>query len=180
MRFFLTIFIIFLTLVTARTQYLEGASSKWDDDLTEWEIFLVNEESPGSMVLRWKYPLNWTEWDFRLGEITGSVETKWRNDASEWVVRSAGEVITVRMLWANDPREWIITDNSTRITFKTRYGNTPEEWYMVEDRFGKFNIFTAYQGDPRDWVVQDDTEDAVTLPMKMAMLFVAVFHNIPK
>ena len=47
--------------------------SKWSDDFREWTIFTDDEEEEGELTMRWQQQMDWTQWDYRLGEETGSI-----------------------------------------------------------------------------------------------------------
>ena len=174
--------IFFITLFPSLmfAQYITGIASKWSDDLSEWEIFTDDEEVVGELKMRWQLQGDPSEWDYRIGEEIGTIKLKWKNDPTQWEIRGYDEIVTAKMLWSNDIREWRISNNKTSLTFKTRYGNVFDEWRVREDDYGNFEIVTRWEGDPREWEVFDELDEDLSLEMRMALVFIAVFHSIPK
>lgn len=159
-------------------QYLTGLATAYNDSFVEWEIFTEYEDERGSLQLRWND--NWSEWDYRLGDANGSIKMKWRDRPDEWELRGNNRIVTARTLWQGDFREWRVTDNSTTLTLRSRFSNQLEEWELRSSQHGSFNMFTAWERDPRDWVIKDELDNAVSFEMKMMLAFIVVFHSTPK
>ena len=176
-------FILFLVpLVSWCQPYPLSIHTKYDDAFAEWEIFVEDEfgeEVQGEMEMRWKYRGDWTSWDFRIGEESGSIEMRFKNDPTQWEIRSNGEIISARMLWTNDVREWRITNNSTSFKLEAKFGTRLNEWFVTDKQRGNFEIYTQYEGDPRDWIILDNFDESVSLAFKMAVIFLTVFHSSP-
>ncbi len=174
-------FLVFLLLpIVANAQYVTGIGTKWSDDFTEWTIYTDGEEQEGELTMRWQMNGDWSQWDYRIGEETGSIETKWKNDFSQWEIRGGNEIITVRMVWPNDPREWRLTNNTITLTLKSRWSNSINEWRLKNDTYGIFDIYTEWENDPREWNIVDELDEDVSIHMKMALTFLSIFHSIPK
>ena len=161
-------------------EILTGVGTKWSDEFREWTIYTDDEEVEGDLIMRWQMKNDWTEWDYRIDEEIGSIRMKWKDDPSQWEIRGNGEIITARMLWKNDVREWRITNNTKSITLKSKWGNNLNEWLLKEDKYGYFEIYTEWENDPREWVIVDELDEDISLPMKMAFIFIAIYHSSPK
>jgi len=156
--------------------------TKYADAFTEWEILTLDEEVEGELKMRWAFRNDITEWDFNIEDSYGTVKLIFPNGRQKWEIRVGNEVATLHQKWSGDLREWRVTDNEITVNFKTKYGNQPWEWEIKEsDRYGKFKVYTQYEGDPRDWIIQDELDpDQVSLAMRMGMVFVAMVSVIPK
>jgi len=157
-----------------------GIASKWSDEFTEWEIFTDDEDVVGELTMRWQLQGDYSEWDYRIDEEIGSIKMKWKDDPSQWEIRGYDEIVTAKMLWTNDIREWRITNNDITLTLKTRYGNILDEWMVRGDDYGNFGIFSTWEGDPREWEINDELDEELSLEMRMALVFISVFHSFPK
>lgn len=175
----LFLFVFTLLALHAQAQVLTGISTKWNDTFGEWTLFTDNQELEGSLQLRWLTNNDWTEWEYRLGDENGMIRMKWKGNANEWEVRSGNEVVTMRTLYNNNFREWRIVSDKT-LTWKTRYGNNFDEWELTDDQFGGFQVLTAWEGNPGDWIVEDDLDEKINLPTKIAMLFLVIYNSSPK
>jgi hypothetical protein len=62
----------------------------------------------------------------------------------------------------------------------SRWKNRLDEWLTDDPNRGRFYIYTLRERDPRDWAVEDNLSEEVSEPMKMALIFIAIFHSTPK
>jgi hypothetical protein len=178
-------------------QVLSSAASRWSDSFVEWDILTFapqdtvksnqadaepEEVRSGELKLRW-LPLkeDWSDWEYELQEERGTIKLKWKEDPGQWELRSFnGNIITMRTAWPKDLTEWRITDNSITLVLKTRYTNQLDDWSLRDQTHGSFRIYTQQRMDPRDWIIDDRLDASVSGSMKMALLFLAVYHGSPK
>ena len=182
MKILLPIFFLLLSIAVS-AQYLDGIGTKWSDDFTEWNIYTIDEEDEeqvGTLGLRWRTELDWSQWDFRLGELSGSIQRIFKNDPTQWEVRIGNEVTSIRTKWSNDFSEWRITDNTKTLTFQSRYTNNYDQWIVKGDTYGQFMMYTEWENDPREWIIVDELDEEISFAMKLAMLFIATYHSSPK
>ncbi|MGK0387422.1 MAG: hypothetical protein ACI94Y_000148 [Maribacter sp.] len=181
MKYLLSISILFFVIISSYAQIeLYGISTAWDDSYKEWVIYTTDEEQEGEIELRWASKDDWSEWDYRLDEESGSIKQKWNNDPSQWELRGGNEIITMRTKWSNDFTEWRISAGGETFTLKSKYRNQLEEWELQGDTYGKFEMYTTYENDPRDWEIIDELDEEVSFHIKMAMLFIVMYHGTPK
>ena len=159
-------------------QALTGAATRWNDSFSEWVIYSADGE--GELRLRWPSQDDWTEWQYRLDESTGTLKLKWRGDLNEWEARGDNQIATARTVWRDNFREWRITDGKHTLTLRSRYGNTWDEWTARTSSAGHFEMYTGFEGDPRDWVIVDELDESVPLVMKLLMTHVVLFQSSPK
>lgn len=177
---FLLLIIFVASYSIASAQILMGIETSWSDDFREWTIFTDDEEEEGNLAMRWQQQMDWTEWDYRIGESTGSIKLKFKNDPSTWEVRGDNEIITMRMKWNNDVNEWVISDGTTKITLKAPYNNNLNDWKITNDKNGAFEYYMEWENDPRTWTIIDELDEEFSLPFKMAIAFIGIFNSFPK
>ena len=177
--------LLFLALIgslaiPASAQILTGMGTRWSDGFSEWRIFTAEEGEEGTLERIWAMQDDWTEWRYRLGEQAGTIKQKWPNNPHQWEARGEGEIVTARTVYPNDPREWQISDGTHTLRLRLRFANILEEWMLGTDRHGWFEMYTAYEGDPRDWVIVDELQEGLPLTMKMMMSFIVIWNSTPK
>ena len=172
--------LILLPLLSFSQEVLMGISARYDDSFAEWVIYTDEEDAEGELEIRWSTQNDLTKWNYDVSGNSGRIETKWREDLSEWQVFGDGEIISMRPRWPRDFSEWRVTDNKTTLYFKTRYSNNGDEWIVSTEEHGWFTIYTEYARDPRDWIIVDEMNEEVSMTMKMAMTFLAVFNTLPR
>jgi len=178
----LTFFLLLICFLSTKAQNhtLYAIVSKWDDAFQEWEIQTIDEDIEASMNMRWAFKNDYTEWDFNIGDQHGSIKLKFPVGLQQWEVRIGNDIAILKQLWMNDLTQWRVTNDDVTLTFKTKWGRNPFEWELRNDDKGLFKIYSQYENDPRDWVIIDEMEEEVTLPMKVGMMFMAVFQAMPK
>ena len=190
MRFLVALILLGITHL-CNAQGISTVSSRWNDSFVEWDVFSVaddeNVSEPedvlyGELKLRsLNFKDDFSEWTYELGGRRGTIRQKWKNDPTLWELRTyEGDVITMKAPWSNDLHEWRITDNNLSITLKSRWANQLDEWLVEDSRRGRFYLYTLHAGDPRDWAVEDNLNEEITEPKKMAIIFLVIFHSSPK
>lgn len=101
--------LLFPLLLEGQEISLGSISTKWENDLSEWEIFDSNNDLVGKLDARWANQQDWSEWDFFFDELTGQIRQKWAPDNNEWELRTADEIITCRTIWRNQFNQWRIS-----------------------------------------------------------------------
>lgn len=175
------LFMLFsLAGIQLQGQSPDGVVTRWTDSFREW-VLLEEGQEVGSMELRWMDNRDWTHYQIGLNGLYGQAKLKWPNRNDEWELNLGQEVVTIRAVFSGDPTEWRIIGTELQITFKARFPNRPEEWQVRNNSYGQFNVFTTYQGDPRDWTIDDQLTDVrISEAMRLAMVFIALVNSTPK
>ena len=185
--------------VSVQAQTLSSISTRWSDSFVEWELYAVvsqdtaradpeeDTEQPdeslyGELKLRWlNVNDDFSEWDYEIGDERGTIRQKWKDDPSQWELRSySGTVVSMRTAWSNDFNEWRVTDNSITLNLRSRWTNQFDEWQVDDPTRGQFYMYTMLERDPRDWAIEDSLDDSVSQSMKMALIFLTVFNGSPR
>lgn len=177
--FILLIFAMLPGVGTLTAQQLTGISTQWNDSFAEWVIYTDVEGEEGQLRLRWTAREDWREWEYRIGEQFGTIRAKWPDRLDEWEVRGDNIIVTARAMWRNDPRQWRISGpNGRNYRWNSRYSNVLEEWVVGSEDYGFMELYTAYSGDPRDWVIVDELD--ASLPERMMLIFLTIMNSTPK
>ena len=176
----LLIIILFFNVQIIDAQILTGASARFNDAFVEWDIQADDSDERSELTMTWQNPDNWGQWSYRIGDKTGTIKTKWINDFSHWEIRGDNKIITAQMTWAGDVRQWRVTDNNFSFDLKCRWGNNFNEWVVDDAKRGKYLVAMDIENDPRDWIIEDDLDESVSLQMKMTLLFLSIFNSVPK
>jgi hypothetical protein len=183
---------LFLSQLHAQT--ISTVSTRWNDSFVEWDIYASegldepDSAEPPEEVLYGELRLRWlnvhddfSEWTYELNGERGTIKQKWKNDPTQWELRTyTGDVVTMRTSWSNDFSEWRVTNNSFSLVLGSRWKNRLDEWVTDDPNRGRFYIYTLRENDPRDWAVEDSLSEEVNEPMKMALIFLAIYHSTPK
>ncbi len=173
-------FLLLFPCLLGSTQVLTGFGTRWSDSFSEWAAYTAEEGQEGALELRWPMQDNWSEWQYRLGEQTGLIKLKWADNPNEWELRGENQIVTARTLWNDNFREWRVSDGQHTVTLFCRFGNVWDEWAIRSSAAGHFQMYTQWEGDPRDWAVADELDPSVSFPLKMMLAHIVLFHSSPK
>lgn len=172
------LFLFFLAPVQG--QQLLSFSSKWNNQLNEWEFETDSETNAGEIRMQWTIQNDWTDWSISMSDESGRLRLKWKDNPNEWELRMGGEIITIRTAWRDKFNEWVVTSDSGRSTIRTVYGNTLEAWETLNRTDNYLGLYTTWEGDMRKWTVVDEMKEEVSMPTKLALAFMAILHSIPR
>ena len=161
-------------------QALVALATTFDDSFSEWEIITDDEDLIGSIRKTWSSTDNWTDWEYRLGEESGTIRSKWKDNPNQWEVRGHEEIISIRTVFNNDFSQWRFSNNDVQIKLERnrRYGIN--EWRVDGGVYGDFMMYTYYEDDPRDWIIEDQLSDEFAIEWKVALIYIIYYHSSPK
>lgn len=175
------VFCLFFTFGNAQSQILTGISARFNDAFVDWDVFADSVDTDkGNLLMTWQNPDDWTNWSYRLGEKTGTIKTKWSRDLEHWETRGENKIISAETIFTGDKRQWRVTNNSFSLELACTDYQNGEQWTVEDSRRGRFTIYTELQRDYRDWVVEDELDSSVSLPMKMTLVFLAILNTVSK
>lgn len=178
--------ILFCLSIVAKTnaQNLTAIQSKWADEFKEWNVFTydaeADKEEEGELVMKWQFQNDWTEWDFRIFDVSGTIRQKFNDDPSTWELRYLNELITAKTQWRDDFSQWRITNGPITLKLKSKWNNNINEWQVEDKTNGNFYIFTSWEDDPREWEIDDQFNENITPGIKMMISFLVLFNSSPK
>lgn len=173
-------------------QQLSTAETRWSDSFVAWQLYALDPDTTlqqpeeilaGELSLRW-LPVreDWSDWEYKLGNERGTIKQRWRNDPTQWELRAYnGTIITMRTMWGpQDLTEWRVTDNTHTVELRSRWKNQLDEWWVKDPRWGSYYLYTLHQRDPRSWAIEDKMEATISTEMKLALLFLTLYHSTPR
>lgn len=161
-------------------QTITSVGTRYVDSFREWEIRTDDDEVEGEMRMRWIFKDDWTEWDVSIGEVSATIEQKWRDDPNLWEIRCDGVVVNAKTTWPGEFNRWKLNDGQHQFNWGTKYYNQRDEWYTDTRNPEFFQVYTYWEGDPREWEIVDELPDDVSKAMKIAMIFLAVHFSSPR
>ena len=169
----------FLCLQTASAQKILGISTTYSDSFREWIIPTEDDDVIGELRMRWSLQNDWTEWDLTVGDIDATIIQKWKEDPNLWEIRCEGYVVTAKTVWRGEFNRWKLSDGKHQINWRSVYNNQLDEWATdnLDDYF--FKVYTYREGDPRDWVIEDNLPADVSDAMRIAMIFLTIHFSSP-
>ena len=177
---FLIIFLLLLKMQVSYSQKIISFESNWSDSFMEWKVYTEGDSIDGNIDLRWKINKDWTVWDMDLGEFSGTAKMKYSNDPNLWEFRSGNEIINAKTYWSNDFSDWRLNNGRQKIRFKYKLNDLPFIWYSEGEDYGSIDIYPEYNDGLQYWIVEDELSEDISTLYKMAMVFIAMYHSVPK
>ncbi len=173
------VFLLLLSPAIISAQHnLEWISTDYDDAFFEWTI--TTDSLEGELDMRNIFQEDWSEWDYSYeDESFGQIKLKWKQDPSLWELRGDNQIITARTIFKGDFLGWRITDNERSVELRSKFRNMPIEWEMKSKKYGNLFIYQDFEGDPREWVIEDYTEN-LDIHFKTMIVFIALIHSVPR
>lgn len=169
MKRIVLLLILLSWIPAAYGQVLNSAFSVFDTQLDEWKIHINEESYIDARRQMGSNPYNRWEFSFDTedGEtLSGHMELKWPENFSYWDVFWDNERVSIEMIYFNDFQAWRIRHNDRTFTIRAT-SNLMNEW---QGRFGKnYTMYQVDEFDLRDWYIDDETEEELTLPMRIAI-----------
>ena len=107
------------------------------------------------------------------------LKTKWPERIDQWEARGENIIIDARTIWRDNFREWRISrPGGGEYKWQSRYSNVMDEWVVDNEKYGFFEMYTAFAGDPREWIIVDELD--ASLPEKMMLVFLTIINSTPK
>lgn len=179
MRMLLALSFLFFFSSFLIAQQLTAVAAQWSDSFKEWTIYTDVEGEEGYLRLRFNSRGDWTRWEYRIGEWFGQIKTKWPERVDEWEVRGENQIVDARTIWRDNMREWRISSpEGYQYKWQSRYANYLEEWVIDTEEHGFFEMYTAFEGDPREWTIVDELDAG--LPERMMLVFLTIINSTPK
>lgn len=176
----LSSFFWLLNPVSLQAQKIIGIGTRYNDTFREWVITTGDDELRGDLRMRWAFRDDWTEWDLQIGELTATIEQKWKDDPNLWEIRCNGEVVNAKTTWPGEFNRWKLTDGKNQFNWGTKYVNERDEWFTDKNDNDFFQVYMYWEGDPREWVVVDELSSDVSMAMRIAMVFLALHFSAPR
>lgn len=165
---------------TSNAQELIGFSVEYGDTFIEWEVIPADEKIDlGELNLSWPHKTDWNDWEYQVDGRVGNIRQKWINRPDEWELIDGEYIVSIKNQWKGDLTIWKIKCDDYALKFESKYNNQADEWTLTTEKYGVFDIYTEYEGDPRDWIIEDGLDKEVPLALKMAMIFVSMHYSVP-
>ena len=151
----LLFFFTFTEIVNAQNLY--SLHTEWDDDIKQWIIKCDGGELEGSISMRWRLKNDITQWDFRIGTITGSINQVWEGNPNKWELRTGNTVINISTVWLNEFNAYRISDGNTSFKIeRSGFNADPIEWTIASEKEVIFYWYNEFEFDIRDWIIVDE------------------------
>ncbi len=162
---------------------IAGLSTVFADDLSQWDVYDYDDNRKGELRLRFPGMAGQlgdiTQWTFRFDDVDGSIRPKVTGRGDIWEVRVGNDVAVVRTLFPNQFDQWTIQSGADRLVYAVRDYRLLEHWGVRgPGGRGDYAVYTSFEGDWRDWTVDDATAEPVGAAAQLAMIWLPVYMRL--
>lgn len=170
--------IVFILLIccgwghSAWTQKIIGLSTKYDDRFDKWIIVTDNEELKGTLEATWATLNDYSEWQYALGDQTGIIRLRHKDNPGFWEIVGGGDIIQARTIFPGEYDQWQLQGGRLSVDVEM-YRRDPEQW-LAKYKNEELYFYTYEERDLRDWVVENKA--SFSLPMQLGLIFIPILQ----
>lgn len=174
-RFYFHLLICLMVFVPkVQAQKVIGISTKHDNRFDQWIIVTDSAEFTGSIEATWASLDDYTEWQYTLGDQSGIIRMRHKDNPNIWEVLGGGEIIQARTVFPGELDHWQMQSGRRSIDVEM-YRRDPEQW-LAEDNKEEIFFYTYEERDLRDWVVENKA--SFSLPMQLGLIFIPILQVV--
>ncbi len=158
-------------------QSIIGYSTVDDYSFNKWDIITDDANVVGSIEATWSSMNDYSEWQFTVGEFSGWLRMRHKNNNNVWELVGGSNLIQIRTVFPNEFNHWQLSDGRNRSDLKSVYNNA-EEWSVKSSSKEVLTIYTYRRGDLRDWIIEHHGN--MSIPMQIANSFLPIIMVTPK
>lgn len=151
----------------------------YSDDFREWLLYDDENKDIGNLRTRYQLTPDYSQWDIRLGELSGSVQLRWKDKPNEWEVRLQNEFLTASPTWPGQLDSWRITDHSKTYYLSLKQDPEGIQWILSKDQNDLLYVYNVYYNDVRDWAVEYQKKE-VSTSLIITAIFLSSYYSTPK
>lgn len=177
MRFVLFGFLFFAQSINS--QDIHFLRTFYADDFRDWLFYNEDEIEIGTLRARWQLTSDYTQWDVRIGERSGSILLRWDDRPNEWEIRIQNDFLSASPTWPGQFDSWRITDHAT--SYYLNLIKDPEgiQWVLTKDQDSICYFYNAYLNDLRDWSIEYQNIE-LNSNLIITALFLSTYYSTPK
>ncbi|MBT8231360.1 MAG: hypothetical protein HKO66_10925 [Saprospiraceae bacterium] len=172
-------FILFTPSLSYSQSEFIGLSSIYDDSSREWRIYCLDnygDEFQSYANAKWPHKTPWTEWQIDHLDYYWNMFLRFQTNPQHWFLDSNDLSISIKQKWRNDITEWSVSFDDHLLKWKSEYRNDLSVWFFESKEFGYLEMWTTFEGDPRDWEIEDQAPN-VPDEVKVAMIMITAFQT---
>ncbi|MEO6189577.1 MAG: hypothetical protein ABIO44_03550 [Saprospiraceae bacterium] len=171
------ILILLLWLNSIHSQRIFFVSSRSDFSLYEWALSDSLDEEIGSLDFARLPNDAFNTWNIRIGEISGFLKLRWKENPHEWDLRLGNDLISIKPVWPNQFDQWNMTLDGHNLNLSLRRDKEGLQWIVsTNSRETVLEIINDVVNDPRDWSLYY-YKPLENNSMSVAALFIAATYS---
>ncbi len=172
------LFLIICCIQLCQAQDISILRTFFANDFRDWQFYDFKEREIGTLRARWGLTNDYSQWDIRIGESSGSIVLRWQDRPDEWEIRLDNQFISAAPTWPGQIDSWRITKENKTYYFNLIHDPEGFQWVLEEDSNSLCYIYNVYYDDPREWEVK--REQKIEQSLLITVFFLASYYTTPK
>lgn len=186
------IFIFFHIGICLHGQQKFFLSQSYNNSISEWEIYpdtLKNPEDDyltaiGTIQVRWPFEKdNYSEWQIRFGDKTGSIRQRWNNKSNEWEMRLGESYLYLSPKWPNQmdaSDDWLIQFQDKNYSLELSRENGFKIYTLSDLESTYAEIYNEFFMEFTDFICEVNQSTPEELVLSMLFLSMYYTHLTPR
>lgn len=151
----------------------------YSNSIDQWVYRDHHEKELGYLNARWAFDQDYSQWDLRMGELSGTITLPWKDNPDQWEVRILNDLCLIRPVWPNYLDAWRIEYQGEQYTLRLQNDLEGYQWILSNGDQELLVVYNLYFEDLRDWALDYFTE--IKDPMlPVVALFVSMKYSLGK
>lgn len=179
MRSIFCLLFLYYSSLPVQAQDIYSFQTYYSNDFREWILEDSAEQQIGTLRASWQFEKDYSQWDIRIGELSGSIYHKWRDQNDDWEIHLQNDFYTAQPVWKGQFDSWRITNNN-----KTYYVNLirdPDgfQWKLSKEQEDLCFLYNTYYYDLREWTIEyfGKVNDPALM---VTVVFLVSYYSTPK
>ncbi len=155
-------------------QKVVGISTQYDDRFDKWVIVTDSAGLEGTIEATWASLHDYTEWQYNIGDQSGIIRMRQKENPNVWEIMGGGEIIEARTLYPGEFNHWQMQGGRISVDVEI-YRRRPEQW-LAKYRQQDIYFYTYRERDLRDWIVENNASFSV--PLQLALIFIPILQVV--
>ncbi|MBY5957224.1 hypothetical protein KUV50_03690 [Membranicola marinus] len=172
--YFILLFGFWVFFPKIQAQNIIGISTKYDNRFDQWIIVTDSSDFTGTIEATWASLDDYTEWQYTLGDQSGIIRMRHKDNPNVWEVLGGGTIIQARTVFPGELGHWQMQSGRYSVDVEM-FRRDPEQW-LAKYKKQEIFFYTYTERDLRDWVVENKA--SFSLPMQLGLIFIPILQVI--
>lgn len=171
--------IFFFLSVQLNAQEIHLFHTFYSNSIDQWVYRDQDEKELGYLNARWAFDQDYSQWDLRMGELSGSITLPWKDRPDQWEVRILNDLCLIRPVWPDYHDAWRLEYQGDQYTLRLQNDLEGYQWILSHNDKELFVVYNLYYEDLRDWAIDYffETKDPM---LPLACLFISMKYSLDK
>lgn len=161
-------------------QHILSLNTEWDDSLRDWKIESDSTDFSGELYFRFSNDVIPRFWDYRTGELAGSIKATWDDNPNDWVLDGMNIDAQAKTTWRGQFQRWNVDIAGQRIIWELTSDSDGLFWEIKDKSNGSFFMYMEWEDDMRDWIIEDYLVEDFPYEGKVFLVFLGMFSYMVK